>query len=203
MKQLSVSSKVCFVIALFAIAAPRVAVGDGGLVQLCDAKGPFLVTLFMSPETVSGGPCDLSVLVQWQKNREVVLDADVSLTINPPPSLALNRSEPICGLPSIAGAVQLSDGLHAVNGRATHEQASNKLLYAIPAELNVPGNWRLHLTVSRGHDTADFDCMIPVASISADQSGLWPYLAFPPIAIVAFALNQKLRNKTLLHECYG
>ena len=202
MKRVNVYSRVCFVIALFAMAAPRGAVGDGGLVQLCDAKGPFLVTLFMSPETVSVGPCDLSVLVQWQKNREVVLDADVSVAINPPPSLALNRSDPICGLPSSAGAVQLPEGPHAVNGRVTHEQASNKLLYAMPAEFNVPGNWRLHLTVSRGHDTADFDCMIPVASISANESGLWPYLAFPPIAIVAFALNQKLRNKTLLHECY-
>ena len=194
MKRVNVYSRVCFVIALFAMAAPRVAVGDGGLVQLCEAKGPFLVTLFMSPETVSGGPCDLSVLVQWQKNREVVLDADVSVAINPPPSLALNRSDPICGLPSSAGAVQFP---HPVNGRATREQASNKLLYAMPVEFNVPGIWHLHLTVSRGPDSAAFDCPIPVASTSANQSGLWPYLAFPPIAIAAFALNQKLRKPNL------
>lgn len=193
MKRLSVYSQVCFLTALVAMAAPR-ALGDGGLVQLCEAKGPFLVTVFIPPETVSGGSCDLSVLVQSQKNREVVLDAEVSLALNPPPSSAVNRAEPICGLPSASGAVQLPDGPHPVTGRATREQASNKLLYAMPVEFNVAGIWHLHLTVSRGPDSAGFDCSIPVASTSANQSGLWPYLAFPPIAIAAFALNQKLRK---------
>ena len=197
MKRLSVYSQVCVLIALLAMTAPR-ALGDGGLVQLCEAKGPFLVTVFIPPETVAGGSCDLSVLVQSQKNQEVILDADVSLALNPPPSSAVNPAEPICGPPPASGAVQLPDCPHPANGRATRDQASNKLLYSMPVEFNVPGIWHLHLAVSRGPDSAGFDCLIPVASTSANQLGLWPYLAFPPIAIAAFALNQKLRKPNSL-----
>jgi hypothetical protein len=77
--------------------------------------------------------------------------------------------------------------------RATREQASNKLLYAALLKFNAAGDWRLHVTVSRGTGSANFDCVLPVAS-SAKLQGLWPYLAFPPIAIIAFAMNQWLRS---------
>jgi hypothetical protein len=81
--------------------------------------------------------------------------------------------------------------------RATREQASNKLLYAALLKLDAAGNWRLNVAVSRSSDSASFDCVLPVTIPSAGLSGLWPYLAFPPIAIAAFALNQKLRKHSL------
>jgi hypothetical protein len=81
---------------------------------------------------------------------------------------------------------------------ATREQASNKLLYAAGLNLNAPGDWRLHVYVSRGSDNTQFDCLIPAIQTASKISELWPYLAFPPIAIGAFAMNQKLRRHSTL-----
>src|SRR5262249_1686313 len=71
-------------LALFTMLVPRLASGDGGVVQLHEAQGPFVITVFVSPERALGGPTDVSVLVQWREGGEVILDADVSLAVDPP-----------------------------------------------------------------------------------------------------------------------
>jgi hypothetical protein len=83
---------------------------------------------------------------------------------------------------------------HPMTVRATREQASNKLLYAAPVELNAAGDWRVQVLVSRGADTASFGCVLPVALASSDLKGLWPLLALVPIVITAFVINQRLRR---------
>jgi len=198
MKRASISIQLWLLTALAMMLTPHVARGDGGIVQLHETRGPFSVTVFVSPEAVSGGLTDVSVLVQSQKNGDVVLDADVSLSLVPPEGVAMNESDPFCG-PSGGGAALQSGNMmmHPLTGRATRGQASNKLLYAALLKLDAAGNWRLNVTVSRGSDSARFDCLLPVTTASAKLSGLWPYLAFPPIAIAAFAVNQKLRKHSL------
>jgi hypothetical protein len=186
------------IVTAFIMLAPLLVRGDGGIVQLHEVQGPFSVTVFVSPEAGHSGLADVSVLVQGRKNGEVVLDADVSLAIAPPEGVATNRSEPLCGPSPTDGAFQLPDmRLQPVTVRATRDQASNKLLYAAHLELRAAGNWRLHVNVSHGSDNATFDCFLPVGATSVKLSGLWPYLAFPPIAIVAFAMNQRLRRHSL------
>jgi len=217
-------------------------------VQLHEAQGPFSVTVFVSPEAVRGGLADVSVLVQWRKNGEVVLDADVSLALDPPNGLAMAsesssssfsssssksgvsalgtpkppkrrdlvppqaQSGPLCGLSPTAAPSTIDYRLSStINSQlstidfigrqhqdtvpATRAQASNKLLYAAALKLNAPGDWRLHVYVLRGSDSARFDCLLPVTRTSAKPSGLWPYLILPPIVIAAFAMNQRLREK--------
>jgi hypothetical protein len=171
---------------------PNLALGDGGIVQLHETRGPFSVTVFVSPEAAAGGLTDVSVLVQWGRNGEVVLDADVKLTLAPPESRTLGEAEPLCGLSSSVGTTR-----HSMTVQATREQASNKLLYAAPVELDTAGDWHLHVRVSRGSDKAQFDSLVPGNQASAKISGLLPFLAIPPIGILAFAMNQKLRQKTL------
>src|SRR5437867_13032740 len=41
-------------LALFTMLVPRLASGDGGVVQLHEAQGPFAVTVFVSPEGALG-----------------------------------------------------------------------------------------------------------------------------------------------------
>jgi len=182
----------------FAMLAPQLAFGDGGIIQLHEAQGPFLVTVFVSPEAAHGGLVDASILVQRRTNGEVILDAEVGLAVDPPNGWSTSASDPLCGLPSTGAALQLPDTrqLHSTV-RATREQASNKLLYAAGLNLNAAGDWRLHVDVSRGPDHARFNCLAPVTRTSAKLSGLWPYLAFPPIVITAFAMNQRLRRYSL------
>ena len=94
----------------------------------------------------------------------------------------MKQSDPLCGLPSASAAFDLPDTMqHPLSVRATREQASNKLLYAAPVELNAAGDWQLRVFVSRGADTAVFDCLVPVTLASGNLTGLWPYLALPPI----------------------
>ena len=197
MKRASISTQLWILTALAMMLAPCVARGDGGTVQLRETRGPFSVTVFVSSETVSGELTDVSVLVQSRKNGDVVLDADVTLSLIPPEGVAINESDPFCGPPS--GTVFQSANVtpNSLTVRATREQASNKLLHAALLRLDAPGNWRLNVTVSCSSDGVSFDCVLPVTTPSARLSGLWPYLAFPPIAIAAFALNQKLRRQSL------
>lgn len=195
MKRTSLRIQIWSVTALCLVLTPYVARGDGGIIQLRETSGPFSVTVFVSPEAVSGGLTDVSVLVQSQKNGDVVLDADVTLSLIPPEGVAMN-SDPFCG-PYGAAFEAANVTPHPLTVRATREQASNKLLYAALVKSDAPGNWPLRIIVSRGSDSARFDCLLPIATISPKLSGLWPWLAFPPIAIAVFALNQKLRRGSL------
>jgi hypothetical protein len=185
MKRLPVSSWAWVAPLLFGALA-QLARADGGTVLLSETQGSFSVTVFVSPEAAYGGRSDVSVLVQRSTNREVILDADVRLVVDSPAGVSTATSDPFCGLPSTGETVP-----------ATREQASNKLLYAAGLNLNVPGDWRLHIYVSCGSDRARFDCLLPVTRTSTTLSGLWPYLAFPPIVITAFAINQRLRRHSL------
>jgi hypothetical protein len=194
MKRTSLRIQIC-VTALCIVLTPCIARADGGIIQLRQTRGPFSVTVFVSPEAVSGGLTDVSVLVQSQKNGDVVLDAEVTLSLIPPEGVAMN-SDPFCG-PYGAAFQPANVTPHSLTVRATREQASNKLLYAALFNLDAPGNWPLQVIVSRGPDSARFDCLLPVATISPKLPGLWPWLAFPPLAIAAFALNQKLRRNSL------
>src|SRR5262249_44815805 len=140
----------------------HLAKGDGGIVLFHEARDPFSVTIFVAPETARGGLADLSVLVQWRTNGQVVLDADVSLTLDPPTGSTMSQTDPVCSLPWAAAGVQFPDGIPLpMTVRATRAQAANKLLYAAPLKLNAAGDWRLHVIVSRGSDYARFDCLLP------------------------------------------
>ncbi len=178
------------------MSAPLLTRGDGGIIRLRETQGPFSVTVFSSPEAAAGGLADVSVLIQERVTGNVVLDADVSFTLSPPDGLANKQLGGLCGLPT--GAMRLPDGMNnAMSVSATREQASNKLLYGAPLELYASGDWKLHMLVSRGTETARFDCRLPVILRSGKFTGVWPYLSLPPLVVVAFAVNQWLRKQSL------
>ena len=184
------------VTASLAIFAPRLAKGDGGIIRLRETQGPFSVTVFSPPEAAAGGLTDVSALIQERGTGNVVLDADVSFTLSPPDGLAVKQSGGLCGLPT--ATMRLPDGMsNPASVRATREQASNKLLYAAPLELYAPGDWKLHVLVSRGTEAARFDCRLPVTLSSGRLTGLWPYLALPPLVVALFAVNQWIRRQSL------
>jgi len=189
-------------LALLAVFATQFAKGDGGVVLLHEAGGPFSVTVFLSPEVTRGEHTDVSVLVQSRTNGDVVLNADVWLTIEPSRNLVARiGTESLCGAPP-ASVMSPSAYQAQQEGTfpATREQASNKLLYAAALNMNGTGDRRLHINVSRESDSAEFDCLIPAIQASADARGLWLVLLIPFIAIAAFALNQKLRKHSLEQE---
>jgi len=184
------------VTASLAMFAPRLARGDGGIIRLRETQGPFSVTVFSPPEAAAGGLADVSALIQERRTGNVVLDADVSFALSPPDGLVMKQLGGLCGLPT--AAMRLPDGMNnSASVHATREQASNKLLYAAPLELYAPGDWKLHVLVSRGTETARFDCRLPVTLSSGRLTGVWPYLSLPPLAVALFAINQWLRRQSL------
>ena len=184
------------VTASLAMFAPRLARGDGGIIRLRETQGPFSVTVFSPPEAAAGGLADVSALIQERRTGNAVLDADVSFALSPPDGLVMKQLGGLCGLPT--AAMRLPDGMNnSASVHATREQASNKLLYAAPLEFYAPGDWKLHVLVSRGTETARFDCRLPVTLSSGRLTGVWPYLSLPPLAVALFAINQWLRRQSL------
>jgi hypothetical protein len=115
--------------------------------------------------TPQAGATDFSVLVQNAENRAPVLDANVTLQIG---------------------------NAHV---RATHEQATDKLLYAAPMKLAHAGKSHLEVTVAWHEETASIDGDINVASQAPPLVAYWPYFALVPAAILLFALNRWLKGK--------
>ena len=147
--------------------------GDGGAIQLRQADGPFLVTVFTAPTPLRAGPVDVSVLVQTRAGNDPVLDADVLVTL-----------------------VSSSGDGSAIRTAATRTQATNKLFYATAVNVPAEGSWELRATVRRGSDVANVGSSIAVAAPLPALLAYWPYLAFPPVAVVVFALHQWLRSRS-------
>jgi hypothetical protein len=150
---------------------PIAARGDGGVVRVREASGPFLITIFTAPDPLRAGPLDVSVLVQDRKSGEPVLDATVDLALRP-----------------------LDDASSQFAVRASHEKATNKLLQAAILEIPVAGRWRLHVDVQRGRDEATGVTELHAAPPPPRLAAIWPYLLLPPFAIAVFALHQMLRQ---------
>jgi hypothetical protein len=153
------------------ILTPLALHADGGTVQLREASGPFVVTVFTAPETLRAGPIDISVLVQDREKGGVILDAAVNLAVEP-----------------AAGAGPRFQ-IHA-----THAQARNKLLQAATIDTPVAGWWTMHISVSTNGAQAAVVTRVLVLPATSRLAGIWPYLIVPPVAIALFALHQALRR---------
>jgi len=168
---------------------------DGGIMRLRQAQGPFVITIFTTPELVPHRPVDVSVLVQRRDSSDVILDADVDLLLTPPPVAVVTAMDPICAPGGVGFLSPESAGHNAdFSTPATRAQASNKLLYAAAVEFGSVGDWTLDATVKARGGSERFSCSIPVGPSPRQLTGLLPYLLLPPMAIALFALNQFLRK---------
>jgi hypothetical protein len=160
------------VAALALLVATR-ALGDGGAVQVRQADGPFLVTVFTAPTPLRAGSVDIGVLVQTGDGNQPVLDAEVSVTLT-----------------------SSSDGTATIHATATRQQATNKLLYAAAVNLPFTGSWDARVTVRREQEVAEVGGQVTVAAALPPLFSHWPYLAFPPGAVLIFTLHQWLRSRS-------
>jgi len=142
---------------------------DGGAVCAHDTIGPWIVTIFVAPATVRAGPVDLSVMVQDGRDAAPLLDAEVTLDISP-----------------------RDGGIPASSLAATHEQATNKLLYAVQFPLAAAGTWDVRAKVRRRGEAVETNCTFTAAEALPPVLAYWPYFALPPVAIALFALHQWL-----------
>ncbi len=71
------------IVALVLACAAIAAHADGGRLQMRQAAGPFVVSLFTTPESLGVGQADLSAMIEEQGGSKVLLDADVVITLTP------------------------------------------------------------------------------------------------------------------------
>ena len=171
------------------------AIADGGVMRLSQAQGPFLITIFTTPELVPHRPVDVSLLVQRRDSKDVVLDATVDLQLIPSRLSSVEPGDPMCGS-SPVGRLRQASGEHSpgVSIRASRGQSSNKLLYAAAVEFDGPGNWTLDATVEAMGEPARVSCRLSVQPAARQLAGLLPYLFLPAAAVLFFAVNQHLRR---------
>jgi hypothetical protein len=111
------------------------------------------------------GTADLSVLVQRAEDRSAILDAEVEIR---------------------AGGFAR---------RATHTEATNKLLYAARVRLARPGREHLEVKVTSRGEAVTVEGDLDVAPRAGRLVSYWPYFAIVPIAVFLFVLNQRLKSK--------
>lgn len=134
---------------------------DGGTIVFRQRSGPYSVTLFASPDPLRVGIGDLSVLVERASDGAPVLDAGVAIEL---------------------------DG-EAV--KATHGNATNKLLYQARVELPEAGvrpvAVRMNGAAVRG-ELSVLPAQTPIVRY-------WPYFAVVPIAVILFEMNRRLKRR--------
>ena len=142
---------------------------DGGVVLWQQTSGPFTVTLFSTELPLRPGPSDISVLVERPGGHSPVMDARVFVELK-------------------------NEGGMMVNAEATHDQARNKLLYCSLINLPAAGRWKMKLNVSRGGERAEASGDLNVAEPRPVLLPYWELIAFPPIVMILFLVNQWLRR---------
>jgi hypothetical protein len=152
-----------------AVLLPAFARADGGAVRLRGGSEAWVVTVFTAPD-LRVGPVDVSVLVQERESGRALLDADVTVTLQPPEG-------------------------EAVRVPATRARSTNKLLLTALADLPVPGSWTLLVSVQRAGQATSLRGELPVGPAFSRLSSLGVLLGLPPVVTALFACHQALARR--------
>jgi len=167
-------------VAVVLACAAAAAHADGGRLQMRQAAGPFVVSLFTTPESLAVGSADLSVMVEEQGSSSVLLDADVVVTLTP---------EDTGGAPVVA--------------HLSHAHATNRLLEDAVVQLPRAGRWRAVIRVSDAGREASVTTDLTVAGYSARRGTVWLFALLPICAMALFVWVQvakrRLRRGRLLN----
>jgi hypothetical protein len=144
---------------------------DGGLVQIHQTAGRFVVTVFAAPNPPRVGPVDISVLAQDRLDGRAALDGEVIVRLR-------------------------SEGGITVVGRATRNVARNELLYSAIMNLPEAGQWELEVTIMQGESKASVLGRIMVAQPGPFLLSYWRSLSLPWIIVALFAMNRWLKRRS-------
>ena len=147
--------------------------------RLRERAGDYQITVFTSPTPLRAGPVDVSVLVQDAATEECLPEAQVT----------------VCLKATGAG--------HTLECRASTEAATNKLLRAAEFQLPEPGWWDVAVAVEGPHGPA-----LVRFKVQADEHPplwleLWPWFAWPALAVAFFGLHQILRRRRIPRQAYS
>jgi hypothetical protein len=154
---------ILLVLACAAIAAQA----DGGRLQMRQGAGPFVVSLFTTPESLGKGQADLSAMIEEQASGKVLLDADIVITLTPQ-----------------------DGGSGPIVAQLSHAHATNRLLQDAVVRLPHAGQWRAVIEVNEGGRHANTATDLTVGDYSARRGTVWVFTLLPACAIALFAWAQ-------------
>lgn len=163
-------------LALVLLAAAQFAQADGGRLRLHENAGPFVVTLFTTPDPLTAGPADFSVAVERGATQGLVQDADVTLILTP------------------AGD---SSGRMVLT--TSHAAATSRFLQAANFSLPHAGPWLVTVIVHQGNDTGRCSGSFTVEPATLASDDLTLQIALVPLALLLFALH-RWRRRTYRRE---
>jgi hypothetical protein len=146
--------------------------GDGGTVRVSREQSGCRITVFSSPSPLRAGPVDISVLVQDARKGEPLLQARVTIRMT-------KIGEPV------------------LEYEATHEVASNKILYARQFEIPVPGRWHLEVRIEGLHGAGAVTCELEAAEPLPRWLEMWPWICAPALAIALFGIHQLMARRAM------
>jgi hypothetical protein len=150
-----------------------VAFADGSVVLLHKQVQPFDITVFADNSPLSVGQSKLSVMVQNAADHSDVPDAHVALRFR--------RNE--------------GGKITEVMAPATHDKASNKMLYGATVTLASQGVWKFSADVSAHGASVTMPAELTIAEAAPPMKEKWPLIVFIPIAILLFILNRRLKRR--------
>jgi hypothetical protein len=163
----------CFVILAILVFATNT-FADGGRLRLRENAGPFIVTLFTTPDPLRQGRADFSVAVERAGSGGLVENARVTVILTP------------------MGSAEKPIVLHLSRAAAT-----SKFLQAANFNLPHPGNWQITIEVQKGAETGSCSGEIPVLPPALLNSQLtWDIAAVPFVALL-FLLHQWRKSRYL------
>lgn len=154
------------------VGAAVAAHADGGRLQMRQAAGPFVVSLFTTPESPAVGAADLSVMIEEQGSGSVLLDADVVVTLT---------SEDARIAPVVA--------------HLSHAHATNRLLQDAVVQLPRAGRWEAVLRIREAGRVATTSTVLRVANYSARRGTVWLFAVLPIFVIALFAWVQVAKER--------
>jgi hypothetical protein len=156
-----------FIVSLAFICTAIAAQADGGRLQMRQAAGPFIVSLFTTPESLGVGQADLSAMIEEQGSGKVLLDADVVITLSPE-----------------------NGGSEAVVAHLSHAHATNRLLQDAVVQLPHAGSWRAVIQINQAGRHTSTATDLTVGDYSARRGTVWVFTLLPVCAIALFAWAQ-------------
>jgi len=167
--------KLLFLLATLVLLLPAQLWADGGRIRLHRQAGPFLITLFTTPDPLVAGPADFSVAVERADGRGLVQDAEVTLILT---------------------TAQSAEGTRMV-ATATHAAATSRFLQAVNLQLPASGVWHVAVLVSEGADAGSCEADFDVQPQTTYQSQtLWQVLLIPML-ILLYVVHQRRRSKQM------
>ncbi|QHN02588.1 hypothetical protein FTO74_03780 [Granulicella sp. WH15] len=147
--------------------------GDGGRVQMHASAGPYMVTLFSTPDTLTTGPADLSIGVEDAATGEFITDAEVRLTLNQLDAAPANK----------------------IVAQTAHGSSARGILQAAQITFPRPGRWRITIDVNRKGRTGQCTTDLTVGTAHQQTYEIWATVSTPLLICLLFVIHERRKRQ--------